>query len=258
MYRHFDHSTSDLVYSKVAEGAFDRFASEVANLDCLRLHGIHTSKVYGRSSSKLKRGGAEDIFMEKLASIPLGEMWYTIAEWETRLVSLRFPASGSPYYHKDILERDIRAVGERELTWTKLMRNSESLRQSQTTPPESDSLSAYEQTSMREIMRRRIIHFLYAALTKRLNTPREGDSITLQADMMRTVQNWPRLITADSLAGEGNCTSPPLWLGANDEYESAKETAHEIEAKMLEAADTPSALTGIKDHLQFDDCDENS
>lgn len=71
-----------------------------------------------------------------------------------------------------------------------------------------------EQASVRENFRKRLVHFLYAALTKRLNkehydaifdpsvilhqrlfksagSPWEGDSITLQADIIRAVQAWP-------------------------------------------------------------------
>jgi hypothetical protein len=53
--------------------------------------------------------------MEKLDGTPLGEIWYTmslkdqlgimkqIVEWEARFMSLKFPASGSLYYRKDVL-----------------------------------------------------------------------------------------------------------------------------------------------------------
>ncbi|KAL4781272.1 kinase-like domain-containing protein [Aspergillus varians] len=401
-------STSDIVsFNQLAEGGFNRLfqvtfndgkhviarlpypstvpqqhtvASEVATLDYLRLNGVNTPKVYAWCSKRANLVGAEYIIMEKLDGIPLGEVWYTmtpkqqhgimkqIVEWETRLMSMKFPASGSIYYQKDLAsgqgvpllensdrgfcigpmahyswwhdERAIlnadrgpwassndifRAVGERELKWTKayakprlpyerLYReiynfspvspdshiqalsdyltlaqclgfkaesplnrpvirhpdfqpnnilvsetneivglidwqhctilplgiaagipkhfqnygdpDSEKLRRPQTTlPPDYDSLSLSEQASVRETMRRRVIHFLYAALTKRLNpehydaifnqssilhqrlfksagSPWEGDSITLQADIISAVQNWPTLITEDSVSWE--------------------------------------------------------
>ncbi|KAL4903126.1 prion-inhibition and propagation-domain-containing protein [Aspergillus multicolor] len=88
-------------------------ASEVAMLDYLRLHGFKTPKVYGWSSTKTNPVGAEYIVMEKMGGTPLCETWYTMmpkqqrgimgqtVEWETRLISLKFPASGSLYYQKD-------------------------------------------------------------------------------------------------------------------------------------------------------------
>ncbi|RDW79290.1 phosphotransferase family protein [Aspergillus mulundensis] len=494
-----NRSATDIVsFSKMAEGGFNRLfeatfndghrviarlpypatvpehytvASEVATLDYLRLHGITTPKVYAWSSTKANPVGAEYIVMEKLAGIPLGETWYTmtpkeqhgimkqIVEWETRLMSLKLPASGSLYYQKDIpSERSValrdpgdgfcigpiahygwwheeravmeidrgpwttsnaifRAIGERELKWTEAyakprlpyerlyreiynlrkippdrhienLRNylnlstclgfkaaspldrpvirhpdfqpnnilvsetneivglldwqhstilplglaagmprhfqnygdpeSESLRQPQTkVPPEFNSLSQSEQASIRETMRRRIVHFLYAALTLRSNkehydaifdqsvilhqrlfksagTPWEGNSITLQADMIRTVQNWPILTGGHSIAGAGACMLRPFeyadaviqetleldarqkeadtameqmrdvvgvdelgWV-SNDKYGAAKETACEIKTKMLQASDTPADLTASRDHFPFDDFDEDS
>lgn len=90
-------------------------ASEVATLDYLRLHGITTPKVYSWCSTRTNPVGAEYIIMEKLDGTPLGEIWYTmspkdqlrimkqIVEWEARFMSLKFPASGSLYYRKDVL-----------------------------------------------------------------------------------------------------------------------------------------------------------
>lgn len=89
-------------------------ASEAATLDYLRLHGIPTPEVYSWCSTKANPVGTEYIIMEKLDGIPLGDTWFTLApkeqhkvvkqiiEWETRLMSLQFPASGSLYYTKDL------------------------------------------------------------------------------------------------------------------------------------------------------------
>lgn len=66
--------------------------------------------------------------MEKLDGIPLGDVWYSmttkeqhkvmkqIVEWETRLMSLVFPASGSIYYHRDLpSEKKIPLSGQDEV-----------------------------------------------------------------------------------------------------------------------------------------------
>jgi hypothetical protein len=101
-------------------------------------------------------------------------------------------------------------------------------------PPNYNSLDLPEQIQVREAIRKRLVHFLYAAFTKRLNeehydaifnqsvilhqrlfksagTPWEGDSTTLRAEMIRAIQSWSNLITEDSLEGvQGICTVPPL------------------------------------------------
>ncbi|KAL5333381.1 kinase-like domain-containing protein [Aspergillus crustosus] len=448
-------------------------ASEVATLDYLRLQGFATPEVYASCSTKANPVGAECIIMEKLAGIPLGNIWYTmtpkqqhgimkqIVEWETRLMSLNFPASVSIYYRKDIPgEKSIPlsdysdrefcigpmahygwwheerakppidrgpwlssndifcAVGNRELEWTKchakprlpyerLYREIHGFRQSlpddhirnlsdylklahclgfkQQSPlnrpvirhpdfqpnnilisetnevvgfidwqhatvlplglaagipkhfqnygdPESerlaqpqvsfpldyDSLPSAEQNAIRETLRKRMIHFLYAALTKRYNkehydaifdqsvilhqrlhkaagTPWEGNSITLHAELIRAVQSWSTLVPEDSVgSGDGKCAVPPLeypdtgvrdvleldaqqkeadtaleqmqdavgvdvlgWV-PNDYYETARDTAREIKAQMLKAADTDHDATAVRNHFPFDDFDENS
>lgn len=83
-------------------------------------------------------------------------------------------------------------------------------------------------------MRKQLVYFLYAALTKRVNkdhydaifnqsiilhqrlfksasTPWEGDSVTLRADMIRAIQSWRNLIAEDSREyDKETCTVPPL------------------------------------------------
>lgn len=496
-----NRSSSDIVsFFKLSEGGFNRVfeatfsdgkhviaripypstgpehytvASEVATLDYLRLHGITTPKVYSWCSTRANPVGAEYIIMEKLDGTPLGEIWHTmspkdqlrimeqIVEWETRFMSLKFPASGSLYYRKDVLsgegiplsdhsDRDFcigpiahyswwheqraalqtdrgpwsssngifRAAGERELKWAKtyakprlpyerlyreihgfcevspdshiknlsdylilsrclgfktgssldrpVIRHpdfqpnnilvsesneivgfidwqhstilplgiaagipkhfqnygdpvSEKLIEPQIDlPPNYDTLDQSEQISVRETIRKRLVHFLYAAFTKRLNeehydaifnqsvmlhqrlfksanTPWEGDSITLRAEMIRAIQSWRDLIAEDSREyDKGTCAVPPLeypdiiipdtlridaqqkeadtameqmrhvlgvdvlgWV-PNDEYQAAKEKAREMKAKMLEAAVTHSDVTGVQSHFPFDDFHEDS
>ncbi|KAL3465067.1 hypothetical protein BJX64DRAFT_76013 [Aspergillus heterothallicus] len=414
-------ATSDITsFSKMSEGGFNRLfqvtfndgreviaripypstrpehycvASEVATLDYLRGHGIPTPEVYAWCSTRANPVGVEYIIMEKLGGTPLGDVWYTmtpkeqhkimkqIVEWEARLMSLKFPASGSIYYRRDVLAGEgisfpndgdgefcigpiahyswwheeraglnldrgpwtssnqvFRAVGERELKWAKtyakprlpyerlyreihnfsnvspeshienlsmyltlaqclgfkpgssldrpVLRHPDlqpnNLLVSETKQvlgivdwqhcttlplglaagipshfqnygdpdsekllePEIDlpadyaSLGVAEQTAVRETMRKRLVHFLYAALTKSMNqkhynaifnqcailhqrlfmsagTPWEGDSASLPAEMIRAIQSWPILITEeeDSL-GHGDeqmmCSVAPI------------------------------------------------
>ncbi|KAL4935201.1 hypothetical protein BDV06DRAFT_207470, partial [Aspergillus oleicola] len=85
-------------------------------LDYLRLQGIPTPTVYAYSSSTMNQIGAEYIIMEQLDGKPLSEKWYTmtfdeqhqimkqIVELEAKMMSLKFPASGSIYYLHDITQ----------------------------------------------------------------------------------------------------------------------------------------------------------
>ncbi|PWY83761.1 hypothetical protein BO94DRAFT_557614 [Aspergillus sclerotioniger CBS 115572] len=91
--------------------------------------------------------------------------------------------------------------------------DSEELKEPQLSP-NFDSLLQSEQASMREIYRKRMIHFLYATFTRQLNeehynaifdclniirqrilesagTSWEGDSTTLRIDIMCVIQSWP-------------------------------------------------------------------
>ncbi|PWY90362.1 kinase-like protein [Aspergillus sclerotioniger CBS 115572] len=483
------HSISDLrAFRKLSEGGFNRVfeatfsdgkhviarlpypstvpehytvASEAATLDYLRLHGIFTPEVYAWCSTKANPVGTEYIIMEKLDGIPLGDKWFTltpkeqhkvmnqIIEWEARLMSLQFPASGSLYYTKDLSsesrvqlaepngmafcigpaahyswwhdKRDLLNIdrgpsGERELAWTKayakprlsydrlyretyhfkplspdshitdltnylkmipclgyasdstlnrpVMRHpdlqpnnilvsdandilgiidwqhcsilplgiaagipahfqnygdpeSEMLKQPQlSVPPDYDSLPKYEQASLLETRRKRMIHFLYAALTKRLNkehydaifdqsvilrqrlfknagTPWEGDSISLRAELIRSIQNWATITqTTDPNQSKSVPPATPVdyseetvretldldarqkeadiameqmrdalgvdilgWV-PNDDYDAVKGVAHDMKTKMLQAAETPEDIIGVRDHFPFDDFDE--
>ncbi|GLA41371.1 phosphotransferase enzyme [Aspergillus niger] len=485
------HSVSELrSFTKLSEGGFNRVfeatfsngkcvlvrlpypstapehytvASEAATLDYLRLHGLHTPEVYAWCSTKANPVGAEYLVMEKLDGTPLGNRWFSltpkdqykimtqIVEWETRLMSLKFPASGSLYYLKDIPsekrtrlddpnsmafcigpiahyswwhdERGImdidrgpwpssidifRAAGERELTWAKayakprlpyerlyreiykfkcvspdshiaalvnylkvvpsldhtnklsldrpVMRHpdlqpnnilvsdkndiiglvdwqhcsilplgivagipahfqnygdseSEMLKQPQLNlPSDYDSMSPSEQTSIKEIHRRRVVHFLYAALTKRLNqdhynaifdqsvilrqrlfqsagTPWEGDSVSLRAELIRSISNWSAIVQTTDVAPPVEYPEDIVWetldldmqqkeadvameqmrhaLGVdvlgwvpNEGYEAARRLACDMKAQMLEAAETPDEVIAIRDHFPFDDFDE--
>jgi hypothetical protein len=89
-------------------------ASEVATMDFLHLQGIPVPKVYGYSAIADNAAGTEYIFMELIRGMNLGDMWddmpgkdrntviTKLVELESRLFALRFPASGSLYYTKDL------------------------------------------------------------------------------------------------------------------------------------------------------------
>lgn len=89
-------------------------ASEVATIDYLRSHGIPIPEVYGYSSTSQNPAGTEYIFMEVNPGTNLGDIWYELGETarktivrrlvelEARLFSLKFPASGSIYYSRDL------------------------------------------------------------------------------------------------------------------------------------------------------------
>lgn len=113
--------------------------------------------------------------------------------------------------------------------------DSESLREPQLDLPSNyDSLPDPEQLLVRETIRKKLVHFLYAAFTKRLkeehydaifdhstilrqrlfksaSTPWKGDSVTLRAEMIRAIQSWPELASAGSEVCENKtCSTPPI------------------------------------------------
>jgi hypothetical protein len=196
---------------------------------------------------------------------------------------------------------------------------SEMLKQPQVAlPSDYDSLSPPKQAMLLETRRKRLIHFLYAAFTKRLNkehydaifdqsvilhqrlfknagTPWEGDSISLRAELIRSIQNWPT-ITHTTDADQTKCASSVAPVGysednvretleldarqreadiameemryalgidilgwvPNDDYDAVKGLAHDMKTKMLEAAETPEDAIGVRDHFPFDDFDESA
>ncbi|KAL2872636.1 phosphotransferase family protein [Aspergillus lucknowensis] len=432
------HFTSDIIsFFKLSEGGFNRLfqatfndgkhiiaripypstgpehyavASEVATLDYVRLHGFTTPNVYAWCSTRANPVGAEYIIMEKLDSLPLGDVWFImtpkdqhrimkqIVEWETRLMSLEFPASGSIYYRKGVLSGEgipllkgghefctgpiahyswwhdkravlktnrgawllshdiFQAVGERELKWAesfaepRLMSaftersiifclgfktgsslnrpvirhhdfklnnilmsktneivglvdwqhsanygdpDSEKVLEPQINlPPNYDWLDLPEQMQVRETIPKRLVHFLYADFTKRLNEEHydaifnqsEGASTTLQADRISTIQSYGKEIyTMPPLEYPDTVIQETLHVDAqqreadtameqmrdllgvdilgwvpNDQYKAAKEVSCEMKAKMPEAVETPSNINGVQNNFPFDDFDENS
>lgn len=89
-------------------------ANEVATMDFLRSHGFPIPKVFGYSTVADNPAGTEYIFMELVTGTNLGEIWFDLSEQEqktiitnlvqleSKLMALRFPASGSLYYCDDL------------------------------------------------------------------------------------------------------------------------------------------------------------
>lgn len=188
---------------------------------------------------------------------------------------------------------------------------SEMLKQPQLhLPSDYDSMTSSEQNSVKEIHRRRVIHFLYAALTKRLNqdhydaifdqsvilrlrllqsagSPWEGDSISLRAELIRSIMNWSAIIKSthvappvdypedvvretidlDAQQREADVAMEQMrhalvvdimgWV-PNEDYEAARRLASGIKGKMLEAAKTPDEVIAIRIHFPFDDFHEGA
>ncbi|KAF2718973.1 hypothetical protein K431DRAFT_340316 [Polychaeton citri CBS 116435] len=89
-------------------------ASEVATMGYLRSCGIPIPEIYGYSVTSDNSAGTEYHFMEVNPAINLGDIWFELGETarttivrrlvelESRLFSLRFPASGSIYCSRDL------------------------------------------------------------------------------------------------------------------------------------------------------------
>jgi hypothetical protein len=96
-------------------------ASEVATMDFVRAHGLPTPQILGYAIDE-NPVGSEYILMEKLPGRPIGDAWFDLSEpqrlqvlhdivkLESKLFSIRLPASGSIYYAHD-LELDTPKVG---------------------------------------------------------------------------------------------------------------------------------------------------
>ncbi|KAF1918728.1 hypothetical protein BDU57DRAFT_511458 [Ampelomyces quisqualis] len=92
-------------------------ASEVATMDFLRLHNIPVPEVYSYSTTQENAAGTEYLFMELVCGKNLGDIWFDLSEkaridvvtnlveLESRLFTLKFPASGSLYHIDDLPAR---------------------------------------------------------------------------------------------------------------------------------------------------------
>lgn len=89
-------------------------ASEVATMAMLRSLGLPIPNVYGYSPTPNNAAGTEYIFMDFVQGTNLGDIWFDLrekeiisisrqlAELESKMMSIAFPAGGSVYYTKDL------------------------------------------------------------------------------------------------------------------------------------------------------------
>ena len=89
-------------------------ASEVATMALLRSSGLPIPKVYGYSPAPDNAAETEYIFMEFVRGTKLSNIWLDLgegeiisvlrqlAELESKMMSITFPAGGSLYYAKDL------------------------------------------------------------------------------------------------------------------------------------------------------------
>ncbi|EJD08141.1 protein kinase subdomain-containing protein PKL/CAK/Fmp29 [Fomitiporia mediterranea MF3/22] len=135
-------SPADVInFSKLAEGGFNRtflitlrdgfqmvaripypvtvpkyyaVASEVATMDFLRSSGLPVPQVYGYSPTSENAAKTEYIIMEWMKGTKLSDVWlelgdsdivsilHQLAQLESQMMSISFPASGSLYYSHDL------------------------------------------------------------------------------------------------------------------------------------------------------------
>ncbi|KAJ5087374.1 hypothetical protein N7456_010990 [Penicillium angulare] len=117
-------------------------------------------------------------------------------------------------------------------------------------PENFDSLSQEEQETTRETMRRRIVHFYYAALTmsrlpdhfdafrdtnsmlraklfQRAGAPWEGDSVSLKHTLIQACQNWPMQL--DGEATHKECANSPIGYSEEEIQQCLNDYAQEQE-----------------------------
>ncbi|KAG6828215.1 hypothetical protein H0H87_002697 [Tephrocybe sp. NHM501043] len=91
-------------------------ASEVATMDFLRSKGLPTPKIYAYSFTSGNEANTEYILMEYVKGTDLSQIWPglkdaeiaslmgQLAKFESAMMSISFPAGGSIYYARDLME----------------------------------------------------------------------------------------------------------------------------------------------------------
>ena len=89
-------------------------ASEVATMALLRSSGLPIPDVYGYSPAPNNAAETKYIFMEYVRGTKLSDVWldleerdlisvlHQLAQLESRMMSISFPAGGSLYYSQDL------------------------------------------------------------------------------------------------------------------------------------------------------------
>ncbi|KAI1952754.1 hypothetical protein LOZ12_002321 [Ophidiomyces ophidiicola] len=142
---------------------------------------------------------------------------------------------------------------------------SEALAKPETKLPDGfDDLPEQEQDVVQETMRKRLVHFYYAAYTMRkmpdhfdalrdhnailraklfdrASAPWEGDSLSLKHTILQVQQNWPmRLTSHPPVQADGDC---PVKYSQEERYQCVKE--HEKEEEKLQELSEMREMIGI-------------
>ncbi|OJJ82063.1 uncharacterized protein ASPGLDRAFT_59611 [Aspergillus glaucus CBS 516.65] len=137
-------------------------------------------------------------------------------------------------------------------------------------PSDYDSLSHSKQIAVRETIRKRVIHYLYAILTSRLN-PEHYNAIFNQSavvrqrlfefavieDIIHLGAEQEEADTAMEQLREAVGVGVDGWVSNND-FEASKGKVQEVKAKLLEMCDDPLERTKLQDHFPFDGFDEEA
>ncbi|EHA24924.1 hypothetical protein ASPNIDRAFT_121899 [Aspergillus niger ATCC 1015] len=257
------HSVSELrSFTNLSEGGYNppehyAVASEAATLDYLRLHGLHAP---------------EDQY----------KIMTQIVDVETRLMSLKFPASGSLYYLKDLPsekrtrlddpnsmefcigpiahyswwhdERGIMDIdrGPYLVNYLKVVpsldhTNKLSLDRPVMRHPDLQPNNILV-SDKNDIIGLSVI--LRQRLFKSAEYPEDVVRETFDLDMQQkeadvAMEQMRHALGVDVLG----------WV-PNEGYEAARRLACDMKVQMLEAAETPDEVIAIRDHFPFDDFDE--
>jgi Phosphotransferase enzyme family len=186
-------------------------------------------------------------------------------------------------------------------------KDSENFRQPQL-PANFASLSGEEKEAEEELYRRRQLHFFYLGATSQTNSrhydalffdpearrarlyqkarvPWEGDNISLKAQLIKTVQNWPSVRSKTAVKCPINYSEDEVkeclalaaqqkeldksmqvmhdrigvsvdgWV-SNDEYEATKQRADEIKAQFMATAETEAEKREFDQNWPFQDHEE--
>ncbi|KAJ5528906.1 hypothetical protein N7527_002299 [Penicillium freii] len=146
-------------------------------------------------------------------------------------------------------------------------------------PDNFDQLSYEEQETVRETMRRRIVHFYYAALTMKslpdhfdairsencmlraklfhhAQAPWEGDSVTLKYVMLQVLKNWP--MSLDEGAHQTRSVDCPIHF-SEEEIQQCSEDYRQEQEKLQELGEMrdiigTDALGWVSDEDELERC----
>ncbi|PWY65222.1 hypothetical protein BO70DRAFT_356812 [Aspergillus heteromorphus CBS 117.55] len=98
----------------------------------------------------------------------------------------------------------------------------------------------------------------------------DRDSMSLRAELIHSIRNWltiAQIFNTNSTAGAcsvapveypENLVRETLALERSQYYNTAKEVAYDMKARMLEAANIPEDVAAVRDQFPFEDFDEST